>query len=55
MNHYAEFCEKTKQATLNSLLATLKKSNSILSKANILKLSLINVTTNGEQSNGLLD
>ena len=54
-NHYAEFCIKTKQATLNSLLATIGKSNSILCNANILKPLLINVTMNGKQLNGLLD
>ena len=27
LNHYAEFCRKTKQATLNSLLAALKNSS----------------------------
>ena len=37
LNHYAEFCRKTKQATLNSLLAALKNSSSVLCNANVLK------------------
>ena len=55
LNHYAEFCRKTRQATLYSLLATLKKSSSVLCNANVLKPSLVNVTLTGVHLNGLLD
>ena len=55
LNHYAKFCKNTKQAILYSLLATLKKSSSVLCNANILKPSLINITMSGVHWNGLLD
>ena len=55
LNHYAEFCRKTKQATLNSLLAALKNSSSILCNSNVLKPSLINMAINGVHLSRLLD
>ena len=55
LNHHAEFCKKTTQATLNSLLALLKKSSPVLCNTNTPKPSLINVTINGVHLNGLLD
>ena len=54
LNHYEEFCKKIKQATLNSLLTTLKKSSFVLCNADILKPSLINVAINGVHLNELL-
>ena len=53
LGHYAEFCRKTRQATLNSLLDALKNSSSVLRNANALKPSLINITMNGVHLSGL--
>ena len=55
LNHYAEFCRKTKQTSLNSLLTALKNSSSVLCNAGVLKPSLINIEINGIHLSGLLD
>ena len=47
LNHYAEFCRKTRQTSLNSLLTALKDSGSVLCNASILRPSLINIEING--------
>ena len=54
-NHFANLCRKPRQASLNTVLATLGKSSSKLCNVGVLKPSLINVTINGVKLSGLLD
>ena len=55
LNHFAEFCRKTKQTSLNSLITALENSTSVLCKAGVLRPSLINIEINGRHLSGLLD
>ena len=54
-NHFANLCKKSRQSSLNTLLAASEESNPGLCNVGFFKPSSINITINGVKLNGLLD